>query len=567
VKKLQGSDYLIVGGGTTGCILAARLSEDPAVTVTLLEEGPRDWNPYIRFPGTYYKTAQGSLLKRYPWETPPGYPRKENDTMIQACVLGGGSSVNGMVYIRGNPADYDLWEASGAAGWGYRDVLPYFRRAESNADFSGQYHGTDGPVGVSFPGYVHPLTRRWLQACQQSGLQYTHDFNAGAQEGCGIYQIAASGGVRSSSASAYLRSAMRRQNLTVITGARVTRVLIEKTRAVGVQYAHRGTPLELRADREVIVCAGAINTPKLLLLSGIGDPVQLQEQGIRVLADLPGVGRNFQDHLEMSLVYQLQHADSYDKYKRWHWKAWAALQYLVCRSGPIASNLIEGGAFCRSEAAEPRPDLQFFFIVGAGIEEGTDSVPGGTGCTLNFEHVRPRSRGIVSLRSADPFALPRIVPNYMTERHDVERLCEGLQIGQEIMRQPAFSHYVEKQHYPGRDFRDRRALEEYLRLNARAALHPCGTCRMGTDEDSVVDPHLRVHGIEGLRVADASIMPNITAGNTNAPCTMIAEKASDIIRARRSDRDPSPVIGRAAHSGFNEAHSLHPIVHGRQKLV
>jgi choline dehydrogenase len=534
VKKSSRSDYLIIGGGTTGCILAARLSEDPEVSVTLLEEGPRDWNPYIRFPGTYYKTSQGSLLKRYPWETPPGYPRKEYDTMIQACVLGGGSSINGMVYVRGNPADYDGWEASGARGWGYRDVLPYFRRAENNADFCDMHHGTDGPVGISFPAHVHPLTRRWLQACQQFGLRYTHDFNAGDQDGCGIYQIAARDGLRSSSASAYLRPARGRKNLTVITGARVTRVLTEKARAVGVQSVHRGSPLELRADREVVVCAGAINTPKLLLLSGIGDPNQLQEHDIRVAADLPGVGRNFQDHLEMSLVYQLKNTDSYDKYKRWRWKVAAALQYLVCRSGPMASNLIEGGAFCRSQGSQQRPDLQFFFIVGAGIEEGTESVPGGTGCTLNFEHVQPRSRGVVSLRSADPLVLPRIVPNYMSEQHDLDRLCEGFVVGQDIMRQPAFSSFVARQHYPGRDFADRRELEEYLRLNARAGLHACGTCKMGTDRDSVVDPQLRVHGIEGLRVADASIMPNITSCNTNGPCTMIAEKAADIIRGRGS---------------------------------
>ena len=566
MKKSNRSDYLIVGGGTTGCVLAARLSEDPSVTVTLLEEGPRDWNPYIRFPGTYYKTSQGSLLKRYPWETPPGYPRKENDTMIQACVLGGGSSINGMVYVRGNPADYDGWEASGATGWGYRDVLPYFRRAENNADFCDMHHGMDGPVGVSFPAYVHPLTRRWLQACQQSGLRYTHDFNAGDQDGCGIYQIAARDGLRSSSASAYLRPARRRKNLNVITGARVTRVLIERARAVGVQYVQGSSVLELRADREVVVCAGTINTPKLLLLSGIGDARQLQEHDIRVTADLPGVGRNFQDHLEMSLVYQLKNADSYDKYKRWRWKAWAALQYLVCRSGPMASNLIEGGAFCRGQGSQ-RPDLQFFFIVGAGIEEGTDSVPGGTGCTLNFEHVQPRSRGAVSLRSADPFALPRVAPNYMSEQHDLDRLCEGLVVGQDIMRQPAFSPFVARQHYPGRDFADRRELQEYLRLNARAGLHPCGTCKMGTGQDSVVDPQLRVYGIEGLRVADASIMPNITSCNTNAPCTMIAEKAADIIRGRVLERNPSAAVGRAAHSGLDEAHALDPVIDRRQELV
>jgi choline dehydrogenase len=528
--KIKSVNYIVVGGGTTGCIIAARLSEDPSVTVVLVEEGPPDSSPYIKFPGTYYKTSQGPLLKRYPWEAAAGYPRGQNDTMIQASVLGGGSSVNGMVYIRGNPADYDGWEQAGAAGWSYRDVLPYFRRAESNADFCGEQHGIDGPVGISFPGYIHPLTRKWLQACQQYGMSYTADFNGGDQEGCGIYQIAVKDGLRSSSASAYLRPAMRRNNLHVWTGVKVTRVLIEQGRAVGIRYERGGIRAELRTDGEVIVSSGTINTPKLLMLSGIGGAAQLREHGIPVQADLPAVGRNMQDHLEMSLVYQLKGVDSYDRYKKPAWKAWAALQYLVARSGPIASNLIEAGAFSRGSRSDALPDLQYFFIVGAGIEEGTDSVPGGTGCTLNFEHVRPRSRGTVSLRSGDPYALPRIAPNYMAEQYDLDRLIEGFTIGTEIMTQPAFSAVVERRHYPGCHFKDREALGAYLRQNARAALHPVGTCRMGSGDDSVVAPDLRVRGIEGLRVADASIMPNIPSGNTNAACTMIGEKASDIIR-------------------------------------
>jgi choline dehydrogenase-like flavoprotein len=530
VKHYNTIDYLIVGGGTTGCILAARLSEDAGVTVTLLEEGPRDSSPYIRIPGTYYKTAQGPLLKRYPWDAPAEFGRTANDTMIQASVLGGGSSINGMVYIRGNPADYDQWEASGAAGWNYQHLLPYFRRAENNADFSGEQHGMDGPVGVAFPAHIHPLTKRWLQACQQFGLHYTADFNAGQQDGCGIYQIAARRGLRSSSASAYLRPVMHRKNLTVLTGARVTRILIEHGRASGVQCVRGGRSFELRAEREVVLTAGAINTPKLLLLSGIGAAEDLRQHRIPVHADLPGVGRNLQDHVEASQVYQLQGVDSYDKYKKLRWKTWAALQYLATRGGPLASNLVEGGAFCRGSLQQQLPDLQFFFIVGAGIEEGTDTVPGGTGCTLTFEHVRPHSRGFVSLRSGDASVPPRIVPNYMTEEYDVDRLCEGFLIGQEMMKQPAFSGYVARQHDPGREFQNGRELRDYLRRVGRPGLHPGGTCKMGTDAMSVVDPQLRVRGIERLRVADASIMPNVPAGNTNAACTMIAEKASDLVR-------------------------------------
>jgi choline dehydrogenase len=529
-SKVKGASYVVIGGGTTGCILASRLSEDPTATVVLLEEGPRDTNPYIRFPGTYYKTCQGNLMKRYPWESPAEFGRTENDTMVQASVLGGGSSVNGMVYIRGTPADYDHWADQGANGWDFAGVLPYFKRAENNADFVGEHHGVGGPVGIGYPSSVHPLTRRWLQACQQAGMSYRSDFNAGEQEGCGLYQIAARNGLRSSSVSAYLRAAEPRKNLQVITGAKVTRILIESARAVGVEYFIGGRRHEIRADSDVIVSAGTINSPKLLLLSGIGDADILRSHDLRVHADISGVGRNYQDHLEMSLVYQMQGVESYDKYKRFGWKICAALQYLVAKSGPIASNLIEGGAFSRGSQLDRAPDLQFFFIVGAGIEEGTDSVPGGTGCTLNFEHVKPRSRGIVALRSSDPTALPRIMPNYMTEQYDVDRLCEGYLLGQEIMKQPAFSGFIARQHYPGESFSGQGQLASAIRRSARAALHPVGTCRMGSDRDSVVDSTLRVYGIDGLRVADASIMPSIPSGNTNAACTMIGEKASDLIR-------------------------------------
>lgn len=537
--------YVIVGGGTTGCILAAKLSEDPAVQVVLLEEGPSDRNPYIRFPGTYYKTCQGPLLKRYPWDAPVELARAPGDTMIQASVLGGGSSINGMVYARGNPRDYDEWAASGAAGWSYADILPYYRRSEDNSDFCNEAHGIGGPMGISFNNHVHPLTRKWLQACQQAGFAFNPDFNSGQPAGCGYYQVAARNGRRSSSASAYLRPAMRRPNLKVITGAKVRRILIERGRAVGVEYSRSFDLHTVKADREVILSAGAINSPKLLMLSGVGEAAALGNLGIKVHADVPGVGKNLQDHLEMSQVYQLKGVQSYDRYKKAHWKAWAALQYMVARSGPIASNLIEGGLFAGGSQTGKMPDLQYFFLVGAGIEEGTDSVPGGTGCTLNFEHVRPRSRGSVTLRSSDPAQLPRIAPNYMTDPYDLERLVEGYLIGQDIMAQPCFSAYVAAQHYPGRSFKDRKELGEYLKRNARAALHPVGTCKMGNDALSVVDPELRVMGIENLRVADASIMPNIVSGNTNAACTMIGERASDIIRGLPPLREAFEVSKRS----------------------
>lgn len=530
VSDATRATYVVVGGGTTGCVVAARLSEDPAVSVVLIEEGPADKSPWIRFPGTYYKTAQGDLLKRYPWESPAEFNRPSGDTMIQARVLGGGSSVNGMVHVRGNPDDYQRWVDAGADGWSYQDVLPFYRKLENNSDFCNEHHGIDGPLGISFPASIHPLTRKWLQACQQAGHRYNHDFNQGDATGCGLYQISSQNALRTSSVSAYIKPALKRKNIRVITNAFVLRLLLEKDRVIGVEYISGNQTTRILADKEVIVSCGAIGTPKLLMLSGIGDEAVLKNAGVRTQCHIPGVGKNLQDHLEMSQVYQLKNADSYDKYKKMRWKFVAAMQYLISRSGPMASNLIEGGLFAKGSLLNEHPDLQYFFIVGAGIEEGTGSVPGGTGCTLNFEHVRPRSRGFIELKSSDPGDFPRIVPNYMTDPYDLERLTEGYLIGQEIMKQPAFSSYVERQHYPGRDFYDRHELGNYLRQNARAALHPVGTCRMGKDELSVVDSELRVKGVMGLRIADASIMPTIVSGNTNAACTMIGERAAQFIR-------------------------------------
>ena len=356
---MDSADYVIVGGGSTGCVMASRLSEDGTAQVVLLEEGPRDLNPYIHIPGAYYKTAQGPLLKRFPWEPTDAQNRQEQPTMVQASVLGGGSSVNAMIYIRGNPDDYARWEELGATGWGYGDVLPYFRKAEDNNRFCNAAHGIGGPLGVSDIDHIHPLTRAWLQACQQKGLPLNPDFNSGDQAGCGLYQITARNGRRSSAAVAYLKPARKRRNLSVRTGARVLRVLVENGRATGVEYVLGGKTRVIHARREVIMSAGAINTPKLLMLSGIGPAAELRRHGIAVLHDLPGVGQNLQDHIEISLIYQLNGPHSYDKYKKLHWKALAGLDYLLFKGGPASSNLIEGGAFWWADRDEKQPDAQY----------------------------------------------------------------------------------------------------------------------------------------------------------------------------------------------------------------
>lgn len=523
-------DYIVIGGGSTGCTVASRLSEDPSASVVLFEEGPRDRSPYIHIPGAYYKTAQGPLLKRYEWEPRDDQARTEKPTMVQASVLGGGSSVNAMIYIRGVPQDYDGWAAQGAAGWGYQDVLPYFRKAEDNERFSNQVHGTGGPLGVSDVPYIHPLTKVWLKACQEFGLPYNADFNSGDPAGCGLYQITAKNGLRSSAASAYLAPARRRANLSVRTGCRVERILMQGNRAKGVEFIENGHRQQIFANKEIILSAGAISSPRLLMLSGIGPAEHLRAHGIKVVSDLHGVGQNLQDHIEISLVYELTGPHSYDKYKKPFWKAMAGLQYALFRNGPAASNLIEGGAFWWGDKTQETPDVQYFMVVGAGIEEGVDSVPGGNGCTLNLGQIRPRSRGYVELRGADTSLPPRIVPNYFSDPYDIEALTDGCMVGEQIMCQAAFKPFIARRHVPGNEVRSREEMRKFCLEQAHAALHPAGTCRMGTDPDSVVGPDLQVHGVEGLRVADASIMPTLVSGNPNSVCIMIGEKAADMIQ-------------------------------------
>lgn len=524
-------DYIVVGGGSTGCVVAARLAEDPNVNVLLLEEGPRDLNPYIHIPGAYYKTAQGPLLKRIPWEAMAEQGRSETPTMVQARVLGGGSSVNAMIYIRGVPSDYEQWVALGAAGWSYAEVLPYFKRAEDNNRFCNEVHGVGGPLGVSDVDSIHPLTRAWLHACQQAGLPYNPDFNSGDPTGCGLYQITARNGRRSSAAVAYLNPARKRHNLRIVTGSTVTRVVIEKGRAVGVECVRGTRKITYRAQQEVIVSAGAIATPKLLMLSGVGPADQILRQGLDVQVDLPGVGQNLQDHIEISLVYQLNGPHSYDKYKKLHWKAAAGLNYALFRNGPASSNLIEGGAFWWGNKSEAVPDIQYFMVVGAGIEEGVDAVPGGNGCTVNLGQIRPRSRGEVTLASADPTANPRVAPRYFSDTYDLEAIVDGTMAATDIMEQPAIAKYVATRHTPSPHLKSREDIRAFCQRDAHAALHPAGTCRMGADEMAVVDPQLRVRGIDGLRIADASIMPTLISGNPNSVCIMIGERAADFLRA------------------------------------
>ncbi|WP_240490989.1 GMC family oxidoreductase, partial [Acinetobacter baumannii] len=526
--KKPSFDYIVIGGGSAGSTISGRLSENSNNSILLLEEGPRDKSIYIHIPVTYYKTAQGPLLKRYNYVRSAEQTPQHKATMVQAKVLGGGSSVNAMLYLRGNANDYADWEKAGAKGWGYEDVIKYFKKSEDNNTFHNKVHGVNGPLGVSDCSYKHNLSRVWLKACQEYGLPFNADFNSGEQQGCGFYQVTIRNGRRSSASKAYLSN--KRDNLTVQTGCKVLRIIFEGKRAVGVEFIKNGKKETVYSKKEIIVSAGAFGSPHLLLLSGLGPKEDLKEHGIPVVKDLPNVGQNYQDHIEMSLIYKLKGAFSYDKYKKLQWQAVAGLQFLLFNAGPATSNIIETGAFWWSSQGKTLPDLQLFFLAGAGIEEGKDGVPGGNGCTISITQTRPESVGYIKLQSSDPYKQPLIVPNYITSPNDLKTLADGAKLVQDIMSQEAFKDYVEASHVPEKPLKTQEDFENFVRKEAYPGLHPCGTCRIGEDETtSVVDPELKVHGVEGLRVADASVMPNVISGNLNAVTIMIGEKAADLI--------------------------------------
>ena len=523
-------DYIVVGGGSAGCVLAARLSEDPGARVCLIEAGGRDKNPLIHMPVGFAKMTSGPLT--WGLETvPQKHAMNRVIPYAQAKVLGGGSSINAEVYTRGHPSDYDRWEQEGAEGWNFGQVQKYFLRAEGNAVYSGPLHGADGPLSVSNIPEPNLLTKAFARSCQEYGIPYNPDFNGERQEGAGIYQITTRNNRRCSAAVGYLRPALARPNLTLVTDALVLRVVFEGKRATGVEYVVNGRKVLATAGTEVIVTAGAIGTPKLLMLSGVGPSDHLRSLGIPVVQDLGGVGQNLTDHYGVDIVAEIKNRDSLDKYNEFRWMMWAGLQYALFNSGPVTSNVVEGGAFWYSDKTEVRPDLQFHFLAGAGAEAGVPSVPkGSSGVTLNSYTLRPKSRGSVTLRSSDPRDLPLVDPNFLADPNDLKIAVEGVKISCEIMRQSSLQKYVKTIHFPDDSVRTQSELEDYARRFGRTSYHPTCTCRMGTDSMSVVDPKLRVHGLEGIRICDSSAMPSLVGSNTNAPTIMIAERAADFIR-------------------------------------
>ena len=526
-------DYIIVGGGSAGCVMAARLSEDEAARVLVLEAGPPDTNPFIHMPVGFFKMTAGPLIWGYK-TTPLRHANNRIAVYPQARVLGGGSSINAEIYTRGCPEDYDNWSTThGCKGWSWHELQPYFVKSEGNTRLAGKDHGTDGPLAVSDLPTPSRLSHAFVQGCMDIGMPFNADFNSGRQEGAGLYQTTTLNGRRCSAAVGYLRPALKRKNLELRTGITVNRIIVEAGRAKGVEIVQGGRLLRLEAAKEVIVTSGAIGSPKLLMLSGIGPAAHLQSVGVNVVHDLPGVGQNFHDHFSTDVTWVLNGPHSYDKYKKLHWKAVAGLQYALFRNGPVSSNIVEAGAFWWGDRQEKTPDLQFHFLAGAGVEEGVGSVPGGNGATCNSYQTRPRSRGSVTLSSSNPLDAPIIDPNSFAEPYDLERHIDALKITQEIGRSKSMMKFVAAEHFPGAACKTRQDYIDVARANARSSYHPVGTCKMGIGEMAVVDLQTRVYGIDGLRVCDSSIMPELISSNTNAATIAIAEKAADMIRGNR----------------------------------
>ncbi|WP_425416395.1 GMC family oxidoreductase [Oricola indica] len=525
-------DYIIAGGGSSGCVLAARLSEDPAINVLLVEAGGRDRNPLFHMPAGFALMTKG--IASWGWSTVPQKGLGGRSLWYtQAKVIGGGSSINAQIYTRGNRRDYDAWaQDHGCDGWSYREVLPYFKRAEGNERFLNDYHGADGPLGVSMPRGALPICDAFIRAAQEWGMPYNPDFNGRDQEGCGYYQLTQRDARRSSAARAFLKPAENRSNLTVLAGTEVRRIMVESGRVTGIEVAARGATVHYTASREVVLTAGAIGSPRLLMLSGIGPADHLRETGIDVVHDLSGVGSNLQDHVDLCTISECTGRHTYDGVDRPDRAALAGLQYILTRTGPVTASLFETGAFWYGDLDAETPDLQFHLGQGSGIEAGIVKIE-GAGVTLNSTYLRPDSRGTVRLASADPADAPLIDPNFWDDPHDREMGLRGLEIARELMSQPALKGFVRHEALPGAGASEQQVLD-YAMSIAKTDHHPVGTCRMGHDALAVVDPDLKVHGLAGLRICDASIMPKINSSNTNAPTIMIAEKASDMILGRPS---------------------------------
>jgi len=546
-------DYVIVGAGTAGCVVAGRLSEDPATRTCVLEAGGSDRHPFISTPAL---VAPAIATRRFNWrfETVPQAQLKGRKIpQPRGKVVGGSGSINGMVYSRGHPRDYDDWAAAGATGWDYAHVLPYFLRSENNEDFpASTYHGHGGPMNVRRPGRPNRLNGDFIAATQRLGFPRTTDFTGADSEGVGLRQGVIRNGRRVTTARAFLRPALRRGNVELRTEALALRVLIENGRAVGIAYEQAGRVHEVRATREVILTAGALQTPQLLLLSGIGPAAELRSAGVAPVHDLPGVGRNFHDHLACPVMMRTADATSYGiSAKALPRGVWNVFEYLLFRRGPFASNVFESVAFLRTTPGLDRPDVQFVFQP-AARPKPSFPLPVGHGFAVSPVGLYPKSRGRVTLAGPDPHLAPLIDPALLSAPEDIQPLIRAVKLARRILSAPEFARYEATEIAPGAGAQSDDDIADFIRSTSYTVHHQVGTCRMA-GPGAVVDPELRVVGLQGLRIADASVIPLIVGGNTNAVVVMIAEKAADLIRRRpllapvHLDRAPAP------HSATGEA--------------
>jgi len=524
---MQDYDFIVAGGGSSGCVVASRLSENPHLRVLLIESGQRDTDKYIHIPATFFKVLEkGRDAIVYASEPEQGLNGRPS-IVPQGHVLGGGSSVNAMVYIRGARQDYDTWAQLGCRAWSYDKVLPVFRDLENNQRLSGEYHGVSGELTVSDRAYGHPLSWAFIRAAQEIGIPYNEDFNGAHQEGVGFYQTTTNKARRRSSAEAFLRKAEGRPNLTIRTGTRVNRIVFDGKRATGVQLDDGST---VNARREIILCAGALATPKILQLSGIGPAAHLREHGIDVVADLPGVGENYQDHLEATVQCETKDPISMFGEDKGLRAAAHMLQYMLTRTGLLTSTVVESGGFVDT-AGTGEPDVQFH-VLPTFNGFGDRAVEPGHGLSIGPCVLRPQSRGSVRLRSANPADRAHFVANSLAEQADVETLARGVELAIRITEAPSLARLVKRRVLPKPGLeKDAGALRDYVRSIAKTVFHPSGTAKMGAADDAmaVVSEDLRVRGVDGLRIADASIMPRLVSGNTNAPTMMIGERAARFI--------------------------------------